>query len=202
MTILNCNERVKNSRHDAKKVRRMGKIPGVLYGEKLNNLLFEISEMELGKELADQGEHGVVTVNLNGSSHRALIKEVQKDPVTHKVIHIDLEDINDQKIIQAEVPIHFINEDRVRQTGGILQKEKSSVKVQCKAENLPKFINVDLGNLDYGKAFKINDMELGSDLTFMEDLNTVIATVTGGNTNDVTVSDDITDAPLEIKNKE
>jgi large subunit ribosomal protein L25 len=201
MSILNCNERVKSSRHDAGKVRRAGKIPGILYGEKVSNLLFEIAEMDLNKEIARQGEHGVVDININGSAHRTLIKEIQKDPVTHKIIHIDLEDINSDKRIQTEVPLHFINEDKVAQTGGILQKEKSSVKVQCKASELPKYINVDLKNLKYGDVYKLSNIELAGEISIAEDLNTVIASVTGGNTNDVTESDDISNIPLEIANK-
>jgi large subunit ribosomal protein L25 len=201
MSILNCNERVKNSRHDAGKVRRMGKVPGILYGENVSNLLFEIAEMDLTKEIGRQGEHGVVDVNISGTTHRTLIKEIQKDPVTHKIIHIDLEDINSEKTIQTEVPLHFINEDKVNQTGGILQKEKSSVKVQCKASNLPKYINVDMKNLKFGDVYKLNNIELAGEITFMEDINTVIATVTGGNTNDVTLSDDISNIPSEIASK-
>ena len=201
MSILNCNERVKSSRHDAGKVRRMGKVPGILYGEKISNLLFEIAEMDLNKEIARQGEHGVVDININGTAHRTLIKEIQKDPVTHKIIHIDLEDINSDKMIQSEVPLHFLNEDKVNQTGGILQKEKSSVRVQCKAGDLPKYINVDLKNLKYGDVYKLSNIELAGEITFTEDINTVIATVTGGNTNDVTVSDDIENIPTEVSNK-
>lgn len=201
MSILNCNERVKSSRHDAGRVRRAGKIPGILYGEKVNNLLFEIAEMDLGKEIGRQGEHGVVDINLNGTTHRTLIKEIQKDPVTHKIIHIDLEDINSDKRIQTDVPLHFINEDKVAQTGGILQKEKSYVKVQCKASDLPKYIDIDLKNLKFGDVYKLSNIEFAQDITFMEDVNTVIATVTGGNTNDVTVSDDISNAPTEVANK-
>lgn len=197
--LLNCNTRVKNSRHDAKKIRRMGRVPGVLYGEHLTNLLFEISEMDLAREFSQEGEHGVLDVNLNGQSHRALIKEVQKDPVTHKIIHIDLEDINANKLIQTEVPIHFINEDKVTQNGGILQKEKGSVKIQCVADKLPRYIDVDLKNLTFGRTYKIADIELAGEITFVEDMQTVIAAVTGGNTSDVTVDNDINNVPVEIE---
>lgn len=201
MSILNCNTRVKSSRHDAGRIRRMGKVPGVLYGERVKNLLFEIGEMELSREIVRQGEHGVVDVNIDGTTHRALIKEVQKDPVTHKILHIDLEDINPDKTVQTSVPIHFINEEKVAQSGGILQKEKSSVKVQCKASELPKCINVDLRNLKFGDVLKLSNIELASEITIMEDINTVIATVTGGNTSDVTTTEEDANEPIEIPSK-
>ncbi|MDP4089036.1 MAG: 50S ribosomal protein L25 [Bacillota bacterium] len=199
MNTLYCNERVKNSRHDAKKVRRMGKVPGVLYGENMHTLLFEIAEMDLVREFSMEGEHGVLNIDVKGESHKALIKEVQKDPVTKKIIHIDLEDINSNKLVQTEVPIHFLNEDKVRQNGGILQKEKSSVKVQCIADKLPRSIDIDLKNLRFGSALKLADIEFAGEITFLEDMETVIAAVTGGNTSDVTVSNDISDVPGEIE---
>lgn len=195
MEILNCNVRSKATSHDAKKIRRSGRIPGVLYGEKINNLLFEISEMDLNREINAGGEHGVLNVNINGENHQALIKEIQRDPVNHKVIHIDLEDINDDKIIQSDVPIVFMGEDRMGRNGGILQKEKDSVKVQCKANMLPKYINIDVTGLKYGQTYRINDIEVSNEIIFLEDPNTVIVAITGDNTKDTVINSDDTPYP-------
>ncbi|NLM35846.1 MAG: 50S ribosomal protein L25, partial [Clostridiales bacterium] len=183
MGVLNCEVRSKNCTHAASKVRRKGKIPGVLYGEKINNMLFEISELELNREILKEGETGVKSININGTTHQAIIKEIQKDPVTHKIIHIDLENVHEDKLVQAEIPINFINEEKVSQKGCILQKEKSTVKVQGRVKDLPKYINVDLKNLKYGESYRLSNLEIASDITFMENINTVIATVTGANTN-------------------
>lgn len=199
MEILNCNVRNKNSAHDAKKIRKAGKIPGILYGEKINNMMFEISEMDLNREIASGGEHGVLNVTINGESHQALIKEIQRDPVNHKVIHIDLEDVSSDKIIQSEVPIMFMGEDMLGRNGGILQKEKDSVKVQCKADMLPKYINIDVAGLKYGETYRIRDIEISSEISFIEDPNTVIAAITGDNTKDTVINAGDTPYPDEIK---
>lgn len=200
MGILNCNQRTKSCAHAASKVRRRGKIPGVLYGEKINNLLFEISELELNREILKEGEHGVKSININGTTHQAIIKEVQKDPVTNKIIHIDLENVHEDKMVQAEVPIYFINEEKVSQKGCILQKEKSSVKVQGRVKDLPKYLNVDLKNLKYGESYRLSNIEVASDITFMENINTVIATVTGANTNIPVSDEDISDTAEVVEN--
>lgn len=183
MGVLNCNVRSKTCTHAASKVRRNGKIPGILYGEKINNLLFEISELELNREILKEGEHGVKSINIDGTTHQAIIKEIQKDPLTNKIIHIDLENVHEDKTVQADIPIQFINEEKVSQKGCILQKEKSSIKVQGKVKDLPKYINVDLKNLKYGESYRLSNLEVAGDITFMENLDTVIATVTGANTN-------------------
>jgi large subunit ribosomal protein L25 len=190
MNSINCVERVKDSVHSAKKSRRSGRIPGILYGENLRNIMFEVGELELNREIFQNGEHGVFQVNINGSDHRTIIKEVQREPVNHKIIHIDLEEVSGDKIIQSEVPIHFLGSERVASNGGIVQKEKDVVKVQCKADALPKYINVDISGLTKGRTFKVKDIEIGEEISFIDDLNSVIATITGGNTNEVTIDND------------
>lgn len=84
MNSLNLNKRDDSIPNNAKKIRRQGKVPGILYGKKLNELVFEVGEIELCREIAKNGEHGIVNLNLNGKEHKALIKDVQRDPVTHK----------------------------------------------------------------------------------------------------------------------
>jgi large subunit ribosomal protein L25 len=199
MEYLNCTERVKNSVHSARRSRREGRIPGIIYGDTIKSFMFEIAEMDLSREIARGGEHSLINVKINGTPHRALIKEIQRDPVNHKVIHIDLEEVDSDKIIHSEVPIIFIGEERLGRNGGILQKERDSVKVQCRASALPKHINVDLTGLTYGQTYRIRDIEAAADITFMEDPNTVIAAVTGENTNVTTPGEDDTPYPNETK---
>jgi large subunit ribosomal protein L25 len=199
MEILHCVERVKNSVHSAKKIRRGGGVPGILYGEKLRNIMFEISEMELNKEILKGGEHGIINVDINGTTHKTLIKEIQRDPVNHNLIHIDLEEINGNKTIISEVPIMFNGEAMVGKTGGILQKEKDIVKIQCKADKLPKYINVDLRECKVGDVFRLGDLEVAEEITFMEDMNSVIASITGGNTSMTAVNESDDEIPKEIK---
>ncbi|MCM8711271.1 50S ribosomal protein L25 [Clostridium sp. SYSU_GA19001] len=188
MENLNAVKREKKTSHEARKERRSGKIPGVLYGKNITNLLFEISELELAKEISKNGEHGIVNINIDGEEHKALIKELQKDPVNRKVVHIDLEKLSDNSVVVTDVPLVFIGEDKVAKNGGILQKEKNKVKVQCKGGNIPKSINIDVSNLSFGDTYRLCDVEFSNEITFVEDRNTVIATVTDGNT-DVIIKD-------------
>jgi large subunit ribosomal protein L25 len=198
MENLQVRARMKNTAHDAKKVRRNGLVPGILYGEKLNNMMFEIGEMELSKEISKGGEHGVLDVDINGTSHKTLIKEIQRDPVNHKIIHIDLEEISGDKKIISEVPVIFNGEENVGRVGGILQKEKGSVKVQCKADMLPKYINVNIANCKIGDVFRVSDIEAASEITFMESLDNVLASVTDGNTNMASLDNEPETTPQEI----
>jgi large subunit ribosomal protein L25 len=185
MENINAITRIKRTAHEAKKERRSGKVPGILYGKNIGNVLFEIGEMELEKEIGRIGEHGVVNINIDGTAHMALIKEVQKHPVNRKLMHIDLEELTNDTVVTTDVPLIFIGEDNVGRNGGILQKERNKVKVQCKGANIPKSINIDVRNLSFGDSIKLGDIEFSNEISFMDDYNTVIATITNANTDTI-----------------
>lgn len=185
METLNAVRREKKSAHEARKERRSGKVPGILYGRNISNLLFEIGEMELLKEISTRGEHGIINVNIDGEEHRALIKEVQRDPVNRKLMHIDLEALNSNSVVVTDVPIVFVGEENIKRNGGIFQKERNKVKIQCSGSNIPKAININVSNLNFGDTYRLSDVEFSNEITFMEDPNTVIGTVSSGNTDTI-----------------
>lgn len=182
MEMLNVSIREKKTSHEAKKERRNGKIPGILYGKNTTNLLFEIGELELTKEINSNGEHGIVNLNINGNEHKALIKEIQKDPVNRKPIHIDLEELSSDTKVVTDIPLNFIGEENVVRNGGILQKERNKVKVQCSGDNIPRAINIDVSNMHFGDTYRLGDIEFSNEISFMEGTNTVIVSVSDGNT--------------------
>ena len=177
MEELILNKRIKNSSNSAKKERRHGLIPGVIYGKKLGNMMFEIGEMDLVNELCITGEHGVVNFDLDGYTGKAIIKDVQKDSLTHKVMHVDLEEIYGNEKVIAEVPIKFNGKDFLSEKGVVLQSQKDSVKVSCRPEDLPKTISLDVSKAQIGSVYKLSDLEIGSELSIMDDLSTVCASV-------------------------
>lgn len=188
MENLSAISRVKKTAHEAKKERRNGKVPGILYGKNISNMLFEIGEMELSKELIKTGEHGIVNINIDGEEHMALIKEIQKDPVNRKFIHIDLEELTNDTVVTTDVPLLFVGEDMVRRNGGILQKERNKIKVQCKGGSIPKSINVDVSGLSFGDTYRLADIEFSNEISILDDKNTVIAAVADGNTDNIAQS--------------
>eukprot|EP00828_Plagiopyla_frontata_P020931 TRINITY_DN2696_c0_g1_i2.p3 TRINITY_DN2696_c0_g1~~TRINITY_DN2696_c0_g1_i2.p3 ORF type:complete len:199 (-),score=38.15 TRINITY_DN2696_c0_g1_i2:1078-1674(-) len=163
--------------HSARRLRRNKIIPGVVYGRKLGSLLFEIGQMELTRDLREIGEHGVVNFNLDGYSGMAVIKEVQKDVVTHDVIHLDLEEVDQNSEIEAEVPVVFNGKDFLNEKGVVLQTQKDKIKVSCKPEDLPKSIEFNIKNARIGSVFKLGDVEVGSEISIVDDLESVLASV-------------------------
>ena len=177
MDELVLNKRLNKTANAVKQKRREGKVPGVVYGKKLGSLMFEIGEMELVEELSRTGEHGVLRFDLDGYNGTAVIKEVQKDPISHKVIHIDLEEVSRYGMLETEVPIKLEGKEFLSTKGIVIQTQKDSVKISCKAQDIPKSIDVNVSNAKLGSVYKLSDLEVGSEISIMDNLSTVFASV-------------------------
>ena len=188
MNSLNLTKRDTNIPNNAKKLRRKGIVPGILYGKELKEFVFEVGELDLCREISKNGEHGIINFDLNDKEIQAVIKGIQRDPVTHKIIHLDLEEIYKNKKIVSTVPIHYEGEGYLNKKGMVLQKEKDSIKVECTADKLPKYIKIDINDGNNGFVYRAGDLEVASELSIIDDLNTVIASVSYERK---TVSDDM-----------
>lgn len=177
MSNLNIEKRDCKIANSAKKSRKSGKVPGVFYGKEVGNLMFEVSELDLNREVSEAGEHGILSFNLDNEEKTALIKEVQRDPVTHKIMHIDINEIKNDGNIQTDVPIQYVGEEMLSKRATVLQKEKDSVKVTCKLKDLPKSIKMDISKGLPGEVFKYSDLELGEEICIIDSLETVIASI-------------------------
>lgn len=176
MGELRIKERNKVN-HGGRKARAKGLVPGVLYGKNINNFMFEISSLELDREVCNVGEHGILNVEFNGDSKQVLIKEVQREPVNHEIIHIDLEMIAKGEKIETEVLIQYIGEKLLTKKGAVLQKEKDSVKVSCDSASLPKSVKLDVSRGINGSVYRLDDIEVASEISILEDLNSVVASI-------------------------
>lgn len=161
--------------HDA---RRRGKVPGVVYGKNIDNLLVEFSEMELNSIIKEFGENAVVEIDVNGKSIKTMIKEIQREPVKRKLVHVDMKSITENEKVHADVPVVLKGEDYVRSKGGIVQKQLGTVSVMATPDRIPKYLVADVSRLSRGEKFTIADMEFSSELAVLSDINSVIASVT------------------------
>ncbi|WP_297434982.1 50S ribosomal protein L25 [uncultured Clostridium sp.] len=177
MGNLNINQREKPTHHEARKNRKAGRIPGILYGKAIQNTMIEIASLELNEYLYNEGATGIVNVCLDGNEHKAIIKEVQRDAITRDIVHIDLEKVEANSTVTASVPVSFTGEENLVRHGVVLQKQKDSVKVKCEADNIPKVISLDVTNAKIGDSFRLTDVEFASEICIVDSLDSVLATV-------------------------
>lgn len=178
MGVLNATKRSKEKGHEARRSRKTGKIPGILYGKNIENVMFELSEYDLTREVIKNGEHGIVDIDIEGERYRTIIKNLQRTSMEHNLSHIDLEVISKDKLIQAEIPVVFEGENLILRKGGIVQKEKTNIKVQCSSDNIPRSINLNLADLEIGDKYRVSDVEFSKDISYLEDPNAILASIT------------------------
>jgi len=175
--VLNAEDRTVFGKKSAKRVRKMGKVPGVLYDPNQNKLI-GVDRKELDNIIAHYGINALVRLQFNNETVQSVIKEVQHDPVNRQIIHIDFKPVDENTKVRAHVPIKFIGISDVERIGGIVQRQRQEVEVECAADKIPKQITVSLKGLSIGQSVKVQDIEIAEELTLLTEPEEVLATLT------------------------
>lgn len=175
--MINATINRETTKGSTKRLRKEGKVIGNIYGVGVTPTRIVIDGKEVKRLLSHGGTHNAIDISVEGKKYKALIKEVQKCHTTNKISHIDLECFNGDKIINAEVPVHFIDEFIATKNGAVIQKEKSSIKVRCKASEIPNHIDLVIKEQMLGSAVRICDMEIGDEITILDSLESVVASI-------------------------
>jgi large subunit ribosomal protein L25 len=110
-------------------------------------------------------------------SHRAMLKEIQLDPVKRTILHVDLYEISMDKKIQVEVPITLTGTARGLSEGGILQQVSRTVEISCLPDNIPDAFELQVTDLDIGDSLHVRDLKIPEGIEVLEEEELTIATV-------------------------
>jgi len=181
MNILKATKRTSNSTGQLNKLRSDGFIPGVLYGGKKGNLSISLKKLNLQNIInTETFMSKVYDLDIDGSSEKALARDVAYDPVSDEPIHIDFMRISKGSQLTLEIPVKFINSEKSPglKKGGVLNIVRRKVELKCPAENIPNEIVVDLDNTEINSSLKISSVKLPDNVTpTITDRDFVIATV-------------------------
>lgn len=172
-TLLSCDIRNEIGSNGCNRVRSRGHIPGVIYGHYFSNYPLEFDRKELNRLISNHGENALVNVSINGITYPAMIKEVQRDPVTGEIIHIDLQQVYATEKIHTSVPIMITGRKNLSKDT-IIQQQLNKVDIECYPTNVPKYISVDVSGLPIGKSIKIQDVEFGEEISVLNDEREII----------------------------
>lgn len=176
---LEVRARERRGSRDARRLRTEGLIPGVLYGRS-EPRAFCVPERDLRRALSGPGgTHAVLDVVLDGEdgAHASILKDFQRDPVKGFVTHIDLHEIRLDRPIQASVSVQVTGEAAGVREGGVLQQSTQQVNVEALPLEVPEHIAVDSSELNIGDALRISDLPEIDGVTYLDDPETVIASV-------------------------
>lgn len=170
---------VKNKR-EARRLRRDGKIPGVLYGPRTPAVPVELNKKEFSNRVAGlEGSHLIRLKSESAAlaSKVALVKEMQYHPITGDVIHTDLYEVDLTVKIQVNVPLHFVGKAAGVVRGGILQPIVREIEVECLPMDIPGFFNVEVSALDIGDAVHIEELQMPEGVSAIYETNLALVTV-------------------------
>ena len=165
MTIeVIAQKRVVEGTGASRRLRRAGKVPGVVYGAGQEAVSIELDHNSLFYAMKDEAFHGaVLSLNLDGETVSVLLRDNQMHPWKPQVLHFDFQRINAAEKITARVALHFKNADispAVKLNGKKVSHIANSVNVRALPADLPAFIEVDLSNLQAGQSIHLSDLVL------------------------------------------
>jgi large subunit ribosomal protein L25 len=177
--ILEAQAREAGNKNAARRVRRDGKIPAVLYGANRDSLAVSVDPRQVSRILhSESGHNTIFDLTLNGERTKAMIIDWQYEPIKGKLLHIDLKRIAMDKALKVSVPIFLKGEAAgVKTEGGILEQILREVEIECLPGDIPSHIDADVTHLVFGTVLRVSDLPHGEKLKFLSDANHPVAHV-------------------------
>ncbi|MFZ6036207.1 MAG: 50S ribosomal protein L25 [Patescibacteria group bacterium] len=163
-----------------KHMRREGRLPAVLYGPKRTTTSISIDVRDFLQLYKKAGHSSLVNLTLEGGKPAmVLIHEVQRDPVTHRPVHVDFYEVDMTKKTTAEVELRFVGESKaVKEDGGVLVKALSSVEVECLPQHLVQYIDIDISVLkSFDDVIRVANIPLPEGITITNESEALVSTV-------------------------
>jgi large subunit ribosomal protein L25 len=188
---LEANPREAGTKNQARRVRREGKIPAVVYGAGKDSLAVSVDPRHVLRILRSESGHNTIfdlaVVNPAGNggektkaeTAKAMIVDWQYEPIKGHLLHIDLKRIAMDKALRVSVPIMLQGTaEGVKTEGGILEQMLREVEIECLPGDIPGHIDVDISHLTFGKVLRVSDLPHNEKLKFLTDANQPVAHVT------------------------
>ncbi|HBO70196.1 MAG TPA: 50S ribosomal protein L25 [Deltaproteobacteria bacterium] len=198
MVELTADRRRTAGTGNNRKTIARGKVPGVVYGKHLETRSIEFERRELEKFLA-KARRGTVVVRMeirDGEEKKeayTVLKEVQADPVTDRVIHVDFYEVAFGQKFRVDIPLRLKGKAAGIEQGGILEQVVRNIEVECVPSMVPEFLELDVSALEIGNSLHMEDIVFPEGVSPMEkDLSQTVASVHAPRVEEV-----VTVAPVE-----
>ena len=159
-----ATKRVEQGTGASRRLRRAGRIPGIIYGAEAEAQAIDVDHNELYHLLKKEAFHAsVLSVELEGAKQNVVLRDTQWHPFRQQVLHLDFQRVDATHKLHLKVPLHFVNGDAspaVKLGGCMISHTITELDVECLAANLPEFIEVDLKTLQAGESIHVSQLSL------------------------------------------
>ena len=178
--VLNAEIRKATGKNEARKIRKTGKIPGVVYsrGAETKEILFD--EREVMRMLSRFGQNVKISLDLEGEKNFVIIKELQRGIIDRKVIHIDFQTLSETEKIKMVMPIRIVNREDVETSSQFVEMLLNEVEIQTYPRYLPDRVELDVSKLKEKDFLTVADLNIGEDenIEITEEKDRLIASLT------------------------
>jgi large subunit ribosomal protein L25 len=148
----------------SRRLRHQGKVPAIIYGAGRPPRSLSFDQNKVLKQLESESFYSsVLNIKVGDKSQAAILKDLQRHPAKHQIMHIDFQRIVDDVEIKMNVPLHFLNEeiaDGVKNGGGKVAHLRTDVEVVCLPKYLPEYLEIDIAELELDAMLHLSDLTL------------------------------------------
>lgn len=180
--VVEVDSRSSRGTNASRRLRRAGLVPGIVYGLDRPSFSVTVHARRIEEILKlESGRNTIFTLALSGEGGKkrsVMIRDLQRDPVTENVVHVDFVRVDLTKRVVVMVPIRLIGiAEGVKNEGGTLEVIARSVEVECLPGNIPEHFDVDVTALHVGQHVSISDLPAAEGVEILSDADTVVATI-------------------------
>ncbi|MHB8580237.1 MAG: 50S ribosomal protein L25 [Ignavibacteriaceae bacterium] len=175
--VLKANQRNSINKASRSDIRKNGRVPGIFYSKHDKPIAIDVTEKSI-KPLVFTSETHLISLELEGyENHECVIKDIQFDPVTDRVVHFDLLGLTVGEKFQLEVPIQYHGSPIGVKEGGVLQQFLHKLEIECLPKNIPQRLDINIQDLKLGDAIHIKDLKF-ENITILNLEDSVVVAVT------------------------
>lgn len=167
----------KQTRSDLKTLRKIGKVPAIVYGYGTKNTSVKVDEVEFIKVIREVGRNGVIELGVGSKTIKVMVSDYQFDPLKNQITHIDFLAINMSEERTVEVPVQLTGEAVGAKEGGVVEQPLFDLEVTATPDNIPESIEIDISELDVNDSYSVADIKVSGDFTIENDLEESVVTV-------------------------
>jgi len=175
---LKVKDRKETGTREVKHLRKKGWIPGIIYGHGEKSRPIMIKEEELKNVLHTlHSEATLLNLDYEGKKLQVLMREVIRNPLTEKLLHVDFQHIHENEEVNVHVILELQGEAKGVEEGGILNLEHRYLIIRCLPKDIPEKIVVDVTNLEIGQSIHIKDLQIPEGVKVEEDPSSTVVNI-------------------------
>jgi large subunit ribosomal protein L25 len=165
----------------AKRLRKSGYIPAVVYGHGMTSVPVQVRASDFREFIMKNGKSSLFTTEF-AAEHDAtlMIKDIQYDTVRNAVSHVDFQKVSLFEKVHAEVPVRIVGENNLRNNGSVVVHQLNDLTVECLPQHVPHFIDADVSQMTSGHSITAGQLKLPQGVKLLTEPNSVVLAVTGG----------------------